>query len=108
MEKMTLGRRIAVLRKKCGMTQEDLADALYIKKSTVSYYENDAVDIKHSRIEELARILGTTAVYLISGTEGEDEFTIEAMQIFAMVKSESIKEIMLEQMKALMKLDNAG
>ena len=52
--------------------------------------------------------MGTTAVYLISGTEGEDEFTIEAMQIFAMVKSESIKEIMLEQMKALMKLDNAG
>lgn len=32
MEKMTLGRRIAVLRKKCGMTQEDLADALYKEK----------------------------------------------------------------------------
>ncbi len=43
MEKMTLGRRIAVLRKKCGMTQEDLDDGTGTDRTILSgmhpYYE---------------------------------------------------------------------
>ena len=45
MEK-TIGKRIRECRVKVGMTQEELAEALITKKSTVSAYENDKIDIK--------------------------------------------------------------
>ena len=44
--KMSIGERIKARRIELGMTQEELADALYIKKSTISYYENNKIDIK--------------------------------------------------------------
>ena len=40
MEK-TLGMRIKECRMKMGMTQDELAEALLTKKSTISAYEND-------------------------------------------------------------------
>ena len=48
MEK-TLGKKIKEYRLKRGMTQEEMADKLLSKKSTVSEYENDKIDIKISR-----------------------------------------------------------
>ena len=37
----TLGQRIRAQRIRLGMTQEELAEALYVEKSIISYYEND-------------------------------------------------------------------
>ena len=37
----TLGARIKAQRIRCGMTQEELAEAMCIPKSTISAYEND-------------------------------------------------------------------
>ena len=45
MEK-TLGKKIKEYRLKRGMTQEELAERLFSKKSTISEYENDKIDIK--------------------------------------------------------------
>ena len=45
MEK-TIGMRIKECRMKLGMTQEDLADAMFVPKTTISSYERDAVDMK--------------------------------------------------------------
>ena len=42
----TLGERIRAQRTLMQMTQEELAEALCVKKSTISMYENDKVDIK--------------------------------------------------------------
>lgn len=42
----TIGKRIRECRIKLGMTQEELAERLYIKKATVSAYENDKFDMK--------------------------------------------------------------
>ena len=38
---------------KMGMTQEELAEALLTKKSTVSAYENDKIDIKISILKQI-------------------------------------------------------
>ena len=50
MEK-TIGMRIRECRVKMGMTQDELAEALLTKKSTISAYENDKIDIKVSRLQ---------------------------------------------------------
>ena len=57
MEKI-LGQKIREYRLKRGMTQEEMADKLLSKKSTVSDYENDKIDIKISVLREIAKILG--------------------------------------------------
>lgn len=54
------------------MTQEELAEALHIKKSTVSMYENDKVDIKGSILIELSKVLNTSPNYLLGLEENKD------------------------------------
>lgn len=44
--KKTLGERIREQRILMQMTQEELTEELCVKKSTISMYENDKVDIK--------------------------------------------------------------
>ena len=52
MEK-TIGMRIRECRVKMGMMQEEMAEALLTKKSTISAYENDKIDIKISILKHI-------------------------------------------------------
>ena len=70
MEK-TIGMRIRECRVKMGMTQDELAEALLTKKSTISAYENDKIDIKISILKQIAALLGTTIAYLADGEKTE-------------------------------------
>lgn len=66
---MTIGKRIRECRVEMGMTQEKLAALLYTKKSTISAYENDRIDIKVSILRDIAKALNTTPGYLVDGKE---------------------------------------
>lgn len=105
MEK-TIGMRIRECRLKMGMTQEELEELLYIKKATVSAYENDRFDMKVSVLKDIARVLKTTVAYLV---EGESEgISPEAMQIAMMLqgmKSEELRKAAIEQVKVLVGVD---
>ncbi|MGN0408567.1 MAG: helix-turn-helix domain-containing protein, partial [Bacteroides sp.] len=70
MEK-TIGMRIRECRVKLGMTQDELAEALLTKKSTISAYENDKIDIKVSILKQITKILDTSVFYLV-GEQDED------------------------------------
>ena len=100
MEK-TIGKRIKECRKKMGMTQEELADVLYIPKTTVSSYERDVVDMKMGTIKELAKIFHTTAGYLIDGEMVELDKDI--MQVVMMLQEmpEELRKVAMEQVKVL-------
>ena len=101
MEK-TIGKRIRECRLALGMTQEELADALQMKKVTLSAYENDRIDIKVSILKEMAVGLGTTVAYLIDGEESE--FSLEVMQTVRLlqgIENEQLRKAALEQMKVL-------
>lgn len=101
MEK-TIGMRIRECRLALGMTQEELADVLQMKKVTLSAYENDRIDIKVSILKELAVGLGTTVAYLIDGEESE--FSLEVMQVARLlqgIKNEPLRKAALEQVKVL-------
>lgn len=90
MEK-TIGMRIRQCRVKMGMTQEELAEALIAKKSTISAYENDKIDIKVSVLKDLATVLCTNASYLADGDESDMD--PEIMQVALMLREIQNKEL---------------
>ena len=101
----TMGTRIRKQRIMIGMTQDELAEKLCIPKTTVSAYENDKIDIKGSRIAELAKALFSTPNYLL-GFEGvKDEAQrmdegIEAM--LGRIQDDKIKKMLMIQIEAVM------
>lgn len=104
MEK-TIGMRIKECRVKMGMTQEELAEVLFIPKSTVSAYERDVVDMKMGIITEITHVLHTTSGYLIDGEEMQfDQDVMELAMMFQEIKNKEIRRVALEQAKALTKL----
>lgn len=100
MEK-TIGQRIKECRMKLGMTQQELADALYIPKTTISSYERDVVDMKMGTIKELAKVLHTTVGYLIEGEK--EKFDDDVIRAAMMLQSmpEKLRRIAVEQVKVL-------
>ena len=96
MEK-TLGKRIKECRLKKGMTQEALAEILFTKKSTISEYENDKIDLKYSVLKEIAKALDTSVSYL-SGEQDED-IDDEVMQMA--IKSKELRRAAIAQVKVL-------
>ena len=101
MEK-TIGMRIRECRVKKGMTQEALADVLYAKKSTISEYENDKIDLKYSVLKEIAKALDTSVSYL-SGEQDED-IDDEVMQMaiaLQQIKSKELRRAAIAQVKVL-------
>lgn len=77
---MTVGKRIARLRKKLGMSQVYLADKTDISKQTLYKYEKDVVStIPSDKLERIADALNTTPTYLMGweDTPSNTELTVE-------------------------------
>lgn len=63
---MGMAERIKEMRKARGLTQVELARRLGLKDSAIAKYENGRVEnIKRSTIEEMAKILDCSPVYLL-------------------------------------------
>lgn len=60
---VNIGTRIRQVRLMRGMTQEDLAEKVFIKKSTISAYENNAITLPVDRLEAIAEALNTTPAF---------------------------------------------
>ena len=103
--KMTLGERIREQRCRMYLTQEELAEALCIKKSTISMYENDKVDIKTSVLSDLSRELNTSVAYLL-GQEEFDEDLLELISIYRSIKDPKIRQAGVAQFKVLSTIQN--
>ena len=100
MEK-TIGMRIKECRMKMGMTQEALAEILFTKKSTISEYENDKIDLKFSVLKEIAKVLDTSISYL-SGEQDEDIDDVMQMTIaLQQIKSKELRKVAIAQVKIL-------
>ena len=57
---MNLGKRILELRKKSGLTQNDLAEKLFVSYQAVSHWENGNANPDVSVLPKLAEIFGVT------------------------------------------------
>ena len=63
----TLGVRLKQLRKENKITQQQLADAIGVSKTSVIYWEKDENMPKHESLMALAKILKTTPQWLLDG-----------------------------------------
>ena len=101
MEK-TIGMRIRECRVKMGMTQDELAEALLTKKSTISAYENDKIDIKISILKQIAALLGTTIAYLADGEKTEiGEDVMQVALLLQGMQNEELRKFAMEKVKLL-------
>ena len=64
---MTIGKRIALLRKEKGLTQEELATHMGVTPQAVSKWENDQTCPDISALPRLARLLGVSVDKLLEG-----------------------------------------
>ena len=67
MEKKTIGKFIAVLRKANGLTQADLAEKLFVSDKTVSRWERDESTPDLELIPIIADLFGVTSDELLRG-----------------------------------------
>ena len=64
---MTIGKRIALLRKEKGLTQEELANTMGVSPQAVSKWENDQTCPDISALPKLSRLFGVTVDELLEG-----------------------------------------
>lgn len=57
---MLTGQKIAELRMKAGITQEKIAEKLYVTREMVSKWERDISQPDYSMIEKIAKILSVS------------------------------------------------
>lgn len=88
---ITIGKRIALLRKSKGLKQEELAEKLGVSGQAVSKWENDQTCPDISLLPQLAKILGVTVDALLSGKEE----TEPAVQVLPEEQRKDIKDMML-------------
>ena len=66
---MTIGKRIAALRREKDLKQDDLAQMLEVSPQAVSKWENDQTCPDISLLPKLAKILGVSVDELLSGKQ---------------------------------------
>ena len=104
MSTKTFGERIKALRKQNNMTQEQLAEALYLEnKATISSYENNRRMPSADILVEMARVLSTTVDYLLNGKEDINENINQAIMMMQKLPVD-LQKVALMQMKALLEI----
>jgi transcriptional regulator with XRE-family HTH domain len=76
--KMSLGMRLAELRKSRDLTQHELADKLNIGKSTLAMYETDKREPSSEGLIAIADFFGVTIDFLLKGDPRPQEQIIRS------------------------------
>ncbi|WP_332648798.1 helix-turn-helix domain-containing protein [Lysinibacillus sp. 54212] len=71
----TFGTRLKGLRKYKKLTQQQVAAAIQVKQSTISYYEKDKKQPELQTLEKLADFFGVSIDYLLLRTDNPEEYT---------------------------------
>ena len=87
---MTIGKRIAALRKEKGLTQEELAGHMGVSPQAVSKWENDQTCPDISALPKLARLLGVSVDELLEGKQERP-----AVRVLPPAERKDLKDMML-------------
>lgn len=99
MEKEEIGKKIRILRKTRGLTQQQLADRLNVKRATISNYEIGRRSPHIKELEEISEVLGVNLEYFGFGGSAAVDLVARARVLFesdlpAEEKAKAYKEIM--------------
>ena len=70
---MTLGEKIRVARRKCGLSQEQLAEKTSVSRSAIAKWETDKGLPDVGNLKVLARLLNVSVDYLLDEGEAAEE-----------------------------------
>ena len=87
----TTGKIIADLRKEKGMSQEELADVLFVTRQAVSKWESDAGSPGIDNLQRIADFFGVSIDYLLGKQEGENADSSQAEKSKRVSKTEAKK-----------------
>lgn len=73
---MTMGERIATLRKERSMTQPMLASKMNVSQSTVTSWENDRRGIGNSDLVKLANLFNVSTDFLLGKTDKRHYYSL--------------------------------
>lgn len=76
---MTTGEKIAALRKKGGMTQEELAEVLNVSRQSVSRWEMDIAFPETDKLIRLSKIFAVSIDYLLNDSLQKCEISSAAL-----------------------------
>lgn len=99
MEKEEIGKKIRILRRTRGLTQEQLAEKLRVKRATISNYEIGRRSPHIKELEEISEVLGVNLEYFGFGGSAAVDLVARAKVLFesdipAEEKTKAYKEIM--------------
>ncbi len=106
MQKDSLGGRIKERRRELGLSQEKLAEVLFITQATLSKYENDSSEIPSGALLNISKALNTTPNYLLLGEDEEDDFICDLINAGRRLRSSFAKKVAINQIKALGDTEN--
>lgn len=91
---MSIGKKLYELRKKKGLSQEEVADKLNVSRQTVSKWETDQSMPEFDKIVPICELYSITADELLMGTKKEevDEGAVSASNQIDEKKIEEIKK----------------
>lgn len=83
---MTLGQKLKEIRKRFGMSQEQLAEILNVSRQAITKWENDGGLPDISNLQEIAKTFGITVDYLL-----DDENQLPALSLRKELDKEKYK-----------------
>ena len=67
---MTLGEKLKEIRKRFGLSQEQLAEIMNVSRQTITKWENDGGTPDVTNLQELSKVFGITVDYLLNDENG--------------------------------------
>lgn len=64
---MTLGQKLKEIRKRFGLSQEQLAEIINVSRQSITKWESDNGLPDVSNLQELSKVFGVTVDYLLNG-----------------------------------------
>ena len=104
LDKAIFGDRLVAAREKSNLSQQDLAERLGVKNSTIKSWENDNSEPRANRLSMLAGLLNVSITWLISA-EGSGVEQPEKSYETPDYLQESLKELMALKVNLLKNFD---
>lgn len=99
-----IGFRIAALRKRMGLSQEQLAKRINVCASTIGMYEQGRREPSARILADLAKVLEVSLDYLITGMDSQDRSSAKiagVLFVFQVNQPSSIDTLFLTEIDVL-------